>query len=140
MLSRPRSKLKSLTLLAIAACLFSGLASSAQHMVRDLSGMVTDGHHEPLRGAVVQVHCEATGTVVSYITTRSGQYSFKRLEGDLDYTVWATWNGKRSSVKKLSLFDTSTDKVIDLEVTRDAKPAAYQRSPSNITHAKVKPM
>lgn len=32
----------------------------AQHPLRNLSGMVTDQHHEPLRGAVVQVENEVT--------------------------------------------------------------------------------
>jgi len=119
MLSRLHPKLKALAILSMVACCLCCPAYPGQHMVRDLSGIVTDGHHEPLRGAIVQAHSEAVGTVVSYITDRSGRYSFKRLEGNLDYTVWATWNGKRSSVKKLSLFDSSTAKVIDLEVTPD---------------------
>lgn len=76
-----------------------------------------DRQHEPLRGAVVEVHSEATGTVVSYLTTETGQYSFKRLEGDLDYTVWATWRGRRSPVKNLSSFDSKTDPVIDLQIS-----------------------
>jgi hypothetical protein len=115
----PNSELRPLPLLRLAACCLLGPACAAQHNARDLSGTVSDAHHEPLRGAVVQVHGEAFGTVVSYITDRSGRYTFKRLEDDLDYTVWATWNGKRSAVKKLSLFDTSTAKVIDLEVIPD---------------------
>lgn len=116
MLSRPHLRFAAPAMLAVAACCLCAPGYAGQHLVRDLSGTVTDGHHEPLRGAIVQVHSEATGTIVSYITGRSGQYSFKRLEGDLDYTVWATWNGKRSATKKLSLFDTKTRKIIDFEI------------------------
>ena len=89
---------------------------AGQRVFRNLTGTVTDGQHEPLRGAVVLVHCEATGTVVSYITDKTGLYSFQRLDGDLDYSVWATWRGRRSAAKKLSLFDSKADKVVNLEI------------------------
>ncbi len=90
----------------------------AQHTSRTLTGTVTDEQNEPLRGAVVQVHGEADGTIVSYITDKTGQYSFKRLDGDLDYSIWATWRGHRFSARKISLFDTSPAKVINLEIAR----------------------
>ena len=107
---RPGSFAAALCLLAAAAPL------SAQHLTRTLTGTVTDHQHEPLRGAVVEVHSDLSGNVVSFITTQTGQYSFKRLEADIDYTVSATWHGHKSATRKLSLFDTATSKVIDLEV------------------------
>ena len=106
-----------LLLTAVVLVMIWAVPLRAQHLTRNLTGTVTDRQHEPLRGAVVEVHSEATGTIVSYITTETGEYSFKRLEGDLDYTVWATWRGRRSGTKKLSLFDISKAKVINLEVS-----------------------
>ncbi len=87
-----------------------------QHTQRDLTGTVTDRHHEPLKGAVVEVHDEATDAIVSYITDRSGRYSFKRLDGETDYRVWATYRGQRSQVRKLSQFDTKKVKTLDLVI------------------------
>lgn len=48
--------------------------------------------------------------------TESGWYSFKRLEGDLDYTVCTIWRGQPSFTKKLSSFDSKTDPVIDFRM------------------------
>ena len=105
------------------ARLFIGLVSltltsalQAQHESRNLSGIVSDRHHEPLRGAVVQAQNLYTKSIVSYITGRNGQYSFKRLDGDCDYKISAAWHDQRSSTKNLSLFDGSRSKVIDLTI------------------------
>jgi hypothetical protein len=86
----------------------------AQHTLRNLTGIVTDPHHEPLKGAVVEVHNDDNDSVVSYITGRSGRYSFKRLDGETDYRVWATRNGQQSRTKKLSQFDANSAKTINL--------------------------
>jgi hypothetical protein len=91
-------------------------AAIAQPAYRDLTGTVTDRQHEPLRGAVVQIENEETKSVVSYITNRTGQYNFKRLDDKADYRLWATWRDQRSSVKKLTQFDANRDKVIDLVI------------------------
>ncbi len=91
-------------------------ASWAQHPPRNLSGVITDKHQEPLSGAIVQVQNGITNGVVSYITNRNGQYSFKRLDGDTDYRVWATWKSRRSKTKNLSLFDSKTLKTINFRI------------------------
>jgi hypothetical protein len=88
----------------------------AQESVRDLTGTVKDRGHEPLKGAVVQLENEATHSVVSYITGRSGQYSFKRISGDTDYQVSATYRGARSKVKELDKFNVKRKVKIDLVI------------------------
>ena len=74
-------------LLYVAAPIFAASLLYAQHENRSLSGIVTDKQSEPLRGAVVQAHNLETHTVVSFITGRNGQYSFRRLDGDCDYKI-----------------------------------------------------
>lgn len=101
---------------AIGCLLVGGGAAMAQPTLRNLTGHVTDPHHEPLRGAVVQVHDDETNGVISYITDRSGTYSFKRLSGEKDYQVWAIFRGQQSRKRELSHFDTKTEKVIDLTI------------------------
>ena len=86
----------------------------AQHTLRNLTGIVTDPQHEPLKNAVVEVHNDDNDSVISYITDRSGRYSFKRLDGKTDYRVWATRNGQQSRRKKISQFDSSQTKTINL--------------------------
>jgi hypothetical protein len=90
-----------------------------QHTSRNLTGMVTDPHREPLRGAVVQIENERTHEVVSYIVGRSGLYSFKRIDGDADYHVWATFKKRRSAMKELSGFDSHSSKTINLIIRNE---------------------
>jgi hypothetical protein len=88
----------------------------AQGGLRNLSGSVTDPQHEPLRGAVVQVLDGKTQAVVSYITDRSGRFSFKRLSRDTDYTVWATFRGQKSKTKALSQFSGNAEPDVELVI------------------------
>jgi hypothetical protein len=109
-----RDARKMLRTLIGAGCLLCGPSAVAQHAIRSLTGTVTDGHHEPLKGAVVQVHDEGTDAVMSYITDRTGTYSFKRLDPDVDYGVWAMFRSRRSATKEISRFDSHPHKVINL--------------------------
>ena len=101
------------------AVLFLGafsVAALAQPEQRILTGTVTDRHREPLAGAVVQVHDEITQTVVSYITNRSGRYTFQHLSSDDDYTVFATYQDQRSKTRRLSKFDSRPYRTIRLVI------------------------
>jgi hypothetical protein len=100
----------------LCGMVWSGRAASAQQMGRTVSGRVTDRHHEPLAGAVVQVHSETTLSVVSYITGRDGNYIFKHLSPDDDYNVFAVYRGYRSKARRLSKFDSKTDRVYRLVI------------------------
>jgi hypothetical protein len=69
--------------------------------------------NEPLKGAVIQVQNGATTSMISYIIGRNGRYTFKRLDGQTDYRLWARFKGQQSKVRKLSQFDSDKPKVID---------------------------
>ncbi len=84
--------------------------------VRSLSGRVTDTSHEPIRGAVVQLRNSDTREVVTYITDESGHYSFKRLDGNIDYDVWVIFRGQPSPTRSISKFDSHMVKVINFTV------------------------
>lgn len=116
--ARFASPLVRLSRLAVAMLPFVvAVGLMAQTAARSLSGTVTDRQHEPLRGAIVQLHNGATDSVVSYLTDRSGQYSFKRIDGNADYTVWATYKGTRSKTESISKFDSGATRVINLTIT-----------------------
>src|ERR1700723_3587122 len=100
----------------VAALLLCTPPIFCQLTLRNLTGTVKDRQHEPLRGAIVQVDNEETKNVISYITDRSGQYSFKRLEGETDYRVWSTYRGQRSRAKSLSKFDSHQNSTINLTI------------------------
>jgi hypothetical protein len=91
---------------------------SGRPTLRNLTGTVHDRHHEPLKGAVVEIENENTKSVLSYITDRNGRYSFKRIDGEVDYRVWFTYRGQRSKVRELSQFDSHQNAAIDLVIKR----------------------
>jgi len=94
----------------------AAISTAAQPTPRNLTGTVTDRHHEPLAGAIVQVHDEATDAVISYITPRTGRYTFLRLSSDDDYTVFATYRGMHSKTRRLSKFDSNATREIRLVI------------------------
>jgi hypothetical protein len=102
--------------LAVMGLLLRGTALPGQSTLRNLTGTVQDRHHEPLNGAVVEIENENTKGVISYITDRSGRYSFKRIQGEVDYRVWFTYRGQRSGVRELSQFDDHQNATINLVV------------------------
>ena len=93
-----------------------GVPVAAQQPGRTLTGRVTDRHREPLAGAIVQVHSETTLSVISYITGRNGEYVFKHLSPDDDYNVFATYRGYRSKARRLSKFDSRSDRDFHLVI------------------------
>ena len=102
--------------LILGAALFVAISASAQPTPRNLTGTVTDRHREPLSGAIVQIHDEATDAVISYITPRTGRYTFLRLSSEDDYTVFATYRGLHSKTRRLSKFDSQTTRDIRLVI------------------------
>jgi hypothetical protein len=84
--------------------------------LRDLSGTVTDTGHEPLRGAVVKLQNSKTNAIESYITDASGHYNFKHLDSSIDFQVWATFRGRRSRQRSISMFNSHPGEVVNLAV------------------------
>jgi protocatechuate 3,4-dioxygenase beta subunit len=84
--------------------------------VRTLSGRVTDTSNEPIRGAVVELRNERSNEVVTYITDASGNYNFKRLEGNSDYDVRVLFRGRHSATRTISKFDSHMAKVLNFSV------------------------
>ena len=88
----------------------------SQPTIRTLNGTVTDTSHEPIRGAVVELRNSKSAEVLSYLTDASGQYNFKRLDGNPDYDVWVLYRGRRSPTRSISKFDSHMAKVIDFTI------------------------
>ena len=115
-LSRIPSRIRPLTLAAAITVFLLSLPAPAQNTFRDLSGTVTDQHHEPLSGAIVEVQDDANKTVMSYITDKTGHYDFHRLSSRTDYYFWATYRQHRSDSHYLSEFNSKTAPVVNLTI------------------------
>ncbi len=70
----------------------------------------------PAKGAVVHLKDTRSLSQRSYITAEDGTYHFAQLSGSTDYEVWADLDGKKTSVKSISSFDTKNSFTIGLKL------------------------
>ena len=72
---------------------------------RLLTGKVLDRHDNPLTDAVVYLANTRTRAVKSYIVSDDGAYHFPELSPNIDYEVYAQYQGQKSDTKTVSQFD-----------------------------------
>lgn len=83
---------------------------------RTLTGMVSNEHGHALADAVVYLTNTRTMGVKTYIVGKDGTYRFPSLSPNVDYQVYAQYQGRRSDTKTLSSFDSRPSAVINLKV------------------------
>lgn len=83
---------------------------------RVLSGRVTDKQDGALANAVVYLTNTRTRAVKTYIVGNDGSYRFPSLSPNIDYEVYAQFNGRKSDTKTVSQFDNRTQVTINLKV------------------------
>lgn len=83
---------------------------------RVLTGVVMDKDDQPLVNAVVYLKNEKTLNVRSFFTQKDGTYRFPQLERNVDYEVYAEFDGKRSDKKTVSQFDDRTAPHLNLRI------------------------
>ena len=84
--------------------------------LKNVSGSVVDKSDAPLSGAVVYLKNTKTLAVKSFISNDQGQFRFNALSPNLDYELYAEFNGVRSGTKSISSFDSKTDVTMTLKV------------------------
>jgi hypothetical protein len=86
---------------------------------RVLMGKVMDRQDNALPGAVVYLTNTRTRAVKTYIVGDDSTYRFPALSPNIDYEVFAQYNGHRSDTKTVSQFDSRSQVYINLKI--DAK-------------------
>ena len=87
-----------------------------QDHTRTLMGRVFNRQDEALAKAVVYLKNTKTLVVKTYITDPDGSYHFPALSPNVDYEIYAEFNGARSDTKTLSAFDSRKIANITLKV------------------------
>jgi len=84
--------------------------------LRTLSGHVFAGENQPLSKAIVYLKNTKTLAIKTYITEPDGSYRFPALAVNVDYEVYADYQGARSDTKTLSAFDNRKQVNITLRI------------------------
>jgi hypothetical protein len=106
-------------MIAAAVLVMVRTSSPAQYTrspERTITGTVQDASREPLRGAVVQMEEAGALVIRSYVTDERGEYHFRNVSSNADFTLWATFRGNKSKTFSISKFDHKLDRAIPLEI------------------------
>jgi protocatechuate 3,4-dioxygenase beta subunit len=104
------------------ALLVAGAASPAAEQkgdatqLRTLTGHVFSSENQPVQKAIVYLKDTKTLMVKTYITDPDGSYRFPALSPNVDYEVYADYQGGRSDTKTLSAFDNRKQVTITLRI------------------------
>jgi hypothetical protein len=98
---------------ALAALVMVGIAAAASPSEpkdkpatgRMLTGKVLDKHDKPVINSIVYLSNTRTHAVTSYIVGPDGSYQFPELSPNVDYEVYAQYQGRKSDTKTVSQFD-----------------------------------
>jgi len=91
-------------------------ASPANQQPKTLTGTVSGSDGAPLSGAVVYLKNTKSLAVKTYIAQNDGGYRFNQLSPNVDYEVYAEFNGVRSGTKTVSSFDSHASVNLNLKV------------------------
>src|ERR1700693_3483455 len=86
---------------------------------RLLTGRVVDKQDAPLPSSVVYLANTRTRAVKTFIVGQDGNYRVPALSPNVDYEVYAQFQGHKSDTKTVSQFDTRPQVNINLKI--DAK-------------------
>lgn len=110
----------SLMVVAVGSGVFQPYAVAQQRgpVQRIVQGKVTDSANTGIKGAVVYLKDGHTLSVKSFIADDQGDYRFGQLAQNTDYEIWAEHDGKKSSVKTISSFDSKNQFFINLKIEK----------------------
>ena len=84
--------------------------------VRTLVGTVLTADDAPVPNAIVYLKNMKTRTIKTYIAGKDGGYQFNGLSPNIDYEFYAEADGRKSSNKTLSSFDSRPKATINLHI------------------------
>lgn len=83
---------------------------------RTVTGHVINRADQPLHGAVVYLKNAKTLAIKTYISEPDGSYRFSALSPNVDYELYADYQGARSDTKTLSAFDNRKQLEVTLRI------------------------
>ena len=117
--------MKRISVVALGLLLIALLASAEPYKDKNqttgkvVTGKVLDKHDSALPSSVVYLTNTRTRTIKTYIAGADGSYRFPALSPDIDYEIYAQFNGHKSDTKMVSQFDSRS--VINIDLRIDTK-------------------
>jgi hypothetical protein len=113
--------------LLLLGCFFLLLVGAISSPAKDkdtspgrlLTGKVLDKQDNAVPNAIVYVTDTRTRAVKTFIVGNDGTYRFPALAANVDYEVYAQFNGKSSDTKRVSQFDDR--KVVNIVLRIDTR-------------------
>ena len=89
---------------------------------RIIQGIVKDQADNPLAGAIVQLKDTRTSKVIDFATKDDGKFAFRDLSMESNYELVAKRGELAAAVKKVSVYDTRKEVIINFTLQPPAKP------------------
>jgi hypothetical protein len=103
-------------LASIALASLPSIAKDKGDAGRLLTGRVMDKDDAPLPSSVVYLANTRTRAVKTFIVGQDGNYRFPALSPNVDYEVYAQYQGHKSDTKTVSQFDSRAQVNINLRI------------------------
>ena len=91
-------------------------ADKNQDQGRNVTGQVMTKSEAPLPDAVVYLKNTKTLTIKSFITEKDGGYRFHGLSPNIDYEIYADYQGQKSATKTISSFDNRNNITLNIRI------------------------
>src|SRR6185312_3773779 len=103
-------------LASIALASLPSIAKDKGDAGRLLTGRVIDKDDAPLPSSVVYLANTRTRALKTFIVGQDGNYRFPALSPNVDYEVYAQFQGQKSDTKTVSQFDSRAQVNINLRI------------------------
>jgi Carboxypeptidase regulatory-like domain len=92
--------------------------SKKETQLRTVRGAVSDKEEKPIQNAVVFLKNSRTNTVISHFSDDQGNYRFTGLDPNVDYEVYAEFDGQKSASREVSALDSRKEITLNLKVDK----------------------
>lgn len=87
-----------------------------QDQGRSVVGQVLTKSDDPIAEAIVYLKNTKTLTIKSFITEKDGAFRFYGLSQNIDYEIYADYQGQKSPTKTISSFDTRNNITLNIHI------------------------
>ena len=93
-----------------------GVADKNGDQSRNVTGQVLTKADAPVSEAIVYLKNTKTLTIKSFITEKDGGYRFHGLSPNVDYEIYADYQGQKSPTKTISSFDNRNNITLNIRI------------------------